>query len=203
VPWNGRAIVGTEYGAHLAGDAQAGVAAFLERARRAFPWAGLRDDDVVLVHRGRVPGRDERALVTRHRLIDHERAHGLPGLVTIVSAKFTTARAAAEEAVNVAVRRLQRPPVRCRTAETPLDAARPLAGDLATRARTALRDEMALHLDDAVRRRLDLGTAGPPASADVEEVGAVMAAELGWTAERLQAEMLLLWRSLAPPATAA
>jgi len=196
VPWNGRAIVGTDYGAP-------DPAVFLARARAAFPWAGLRDGDVALVHRGRVPGRGAHALITRHQVIDHERAHGVAGLVSIVSAKFTTARAAAEEAVDLALRRLRRPPVACRTATTPLPAARPLEGNLAERARAAARDEMALHLADAVQRRLDLGTAGPPAAADVAAVAEAMAAVLGWSAERRAAEEAAFARSLAPPSTPA
>ena len=132
-------------------------------------------------------------------MIDHRRAHGVPGLVSIVSAKFTTARAAAEEAVDLAFAQLGRPLVRSRTAVTALPAAGPLAGDLAAQARSAARDEMALHLDDALRRRLGLGAAGPPSTADVETVAAVLAAELGWSPERLHAEKAAFARHLAPP----
>ncbi len=39
---------------------------------------------------------------------------------------------------------------------------------------------MALTLSDAVLRRLDLGTAGPPAAVDLDAVTRTMAAELGW-----------------------
>ena len=63
-------------------------------------------------------------------------------------------------------------PSRCRTAETRLAKARRLAGPLDDRARVAVREEMALSLGDAVLRRLDLGTAGPPAAADLAVVGA-------------------------------
>jgi len=200
VPWNGRAMVGTEYGgAAEARDAPAWAAAFLARARQAFPWAELRDEDVALVHRGRVPGRSAHALMTRHRVIDHQAAHGVAGLVSIVSAKFTTARAAAEDAIDLALRHLGRAPVPCRTAVTALPSARPLAGDLAAQARAAVRDEMALHLADAVMRRLDLGTAGPPDHAALDAVAAALGAELGWSTQRLAEERTALLRSLAPP----
>jgi glycerol-3-phosphate dehydrogenase len=62
---------------------------------------------------------------------------------------------------------------------------------------------MALHLADAVLRRLDLGTAGAPAPPDVECVAAVMAAELGWSDERRRSETDALWRCLARPASGA
>jgi len=202
VPWRERAIVGTEYG-----DQQSAVSgrptdervgAFLAVARQAFPWAGLRDNDVALVHRGRVPGRGATDLVTRHRVLDHERAHGVRGFVSIVSAKYTTARAAAEEAVDLVLRRLGRAPVPCRSAVTPLAGARPLGGPLDAQARAAARDEMALHLEDAILRRLDLGTAGPPPAEQVEVVASAMAAELGWNDERRQAEARALWRCFGP-----
>jgi glycerol-3-phosphate dehydrogenase len=51
-----------------------------------------------------------------------------------------------------------------------------------------VRDEMALTLADALLRRLDLGTGGPPAEADLRVVEGVMAAELGWTEARRQQE---------------
>jgi glycerol-3-phosphate dehydrogenase len=51
-----------------------------------------------------------------------------------------------------------------------------------------VRDEMALTLADAVLRRLDLGTGGPPAASDLAEVTRVMATELGWDAKRVERE---------------
>jgi glycerol-3-phosphate dehydrogenase len=47
---------------------------------------------------------------------------------------------------------------------------------------------MARTLADAVLRRLDLGTVGPPAQGDLEEVAGVMAAEHGWDEARVAAE---------------
>ena len=113
---------------------------------------------------------------------------GLAGLVSLQGVKYTTARAVAERAVDLSLRRLGRPAVACRTADTVLRKARRLTGTLAERARLAAREEMALSLADAVLRRLDLGTGGRPAAADVAVVGAAMAAELGWDAARLRAE---------------
>jgi glycerol-3-phosphate dehydrogenase len=53
---------------------------------------------------------------------------------------------------------------------------------------------MALHLEDAVLRRLDLGTGGPPSAAEVAEVERVMATELGWDEARRRAERVFLGR---------
>jgi glycerol-3-phosphate dehydrogenase len=204
VPWAGRAIVGTEYwDARSTAPAPERVAAFLALAQRAFPWAGLRAQDVTLVHRGRVPGRSGSELVTRHRLIDHESEDGVGGLISIVSAKYTTARAAAEDAVDRVLRRLGRARVPSRSAVTPLPAARALAGPPEAQARAAAREEMALHLDDALLRRLDLGAAGPPPADAVAAVAAALAAELRWTEDQRQAEIRALGASLAHASPAA
>ena len=186
VPWRDRSIIGTDYGA-IETPAAEQAARFLDECARAFPWAGLTRDDVALVHRGLVPGTDATRLATRHLLVDHQ-ADGADGLVSIQGVKYTTARGVAEEAIDLVERRLGHPRVACRTAETPLAHARPLEGSLEERTRVAVRDEMACALADAVLRRLDLGTAGPPAQADVDEVARVMAVELGWSDARLAEE---------------
>jgi glycerol-3-phosphate dehydrogenase len=51
---------------------------------------------------------------------------------------------------------------------------------------------MALTLADAVLRRLDLGTAGLPAAAELAEVCGVMGRELGWDEGRTRAERAAL-----------
>jgi glycerol-3-phosphate dehydrogenase len=57
---------------------------------------------------------------------------------------------------------------------------------------------MALSLTDAALRRLDLGTAGPPAPDDVEAVAQAMAAERGWDAARIEREKAALGAAYAP-----
>jgi glycerol-3-phosphate dehydrogenase len=53
---------------------------------------------------------------------------------------------------------------------------------------------MARTLADAILRRLDLGTAGPPPPAEVAEVAQVLGLELGWDAGRARAEREALAR---------
>jgi len=190
VPWQGRAIVGTSYEA--ADSARSDPLAFLEEARRAFPWAGIAPADLALVHEGLVPGTgDGEGLETRGRVLDHER-RGLHGLVSIEAVKYTTARALAERAVDRAAARLGRPVAACRTATTPLARAGFLSGPLEERTLVAVREEMAETLCDAVLRRLEMGAAGPPAASELAVVGAAMARELGWDAAREQAERAAL-----------
>ena len=199
VPWRDGCIVGTGYEPSDEPSGDGGVQALLDEARRAFPWAGLERTDVSLVHRGLVPGRGGAAgLASRGRIVDHEAEEGLPGLVSIEPVKYTTARAVAARAVDLVVRRLGAPAAPCRTDVTALPRARSLSGPLAERARCAVRDEMALHLTDAVLRRLDLGTAGPPPPEVVEEVARAMASERGWDAARVAREKADLRRAYAP-----
>ena len=192
VPWQGLTLVGTSYESAAAPPSD--PMAFREEAGRAFPWAGLEAAPVTLVHEGLVPGTVGGELATRPRLRDHEREDGLAGLVTVQGVKYTTARAVAERVVDLVVRRLRLAERPCRTAITPLRRARPLAGTLEQRVSEAVRDEMALTLADAVLRRLDLGTAGPPPSADLDAVCRVMAAERGWGDGRQAAERATLAR---------
>jgi glycerol-3-phosphate dehydrogenase len=193
VPWNGRTLVGTDY----APPAQAGrPQAFLHTARRAFPWAGLSSDQVELVHRGLVPGRDGRALWSRHRLVDHAVTDGTFGLLSVVSVKLTTARGVAEAVVDRVLARLERRGAACRTAHTPLRQGGPETGDAEARASYAVRHEMALHLDDLVLRRLDLGTTGPPPSQALELALGVLASARGLTAEAVCAERSRLGEAL-------
>jgi glycerol-3-phosphate dehydrogenase len=199
VPWRDRCILGTGYEPAGALDASRLVEALLVEAARAFPWARIESSDVSLVHVGFVPGADgARGLLTRGRIVDHEAEDGVPDLCTVRSVKYTTARASAEAAIDLVSRRLTRTAARCRTAATVLPRARPLEGSLAERARLAARDEMALHLTDAILRRLDLGTMGPPAAADVETVAEAMASALGWDAARLAREKSALGAAYAP-----
>jgi glycerol-3-phosphate dehydrogenase len=78
------------------------------------------------------------------------------------------------------LRRLGRPKVASRTETVALHRAAPSTGSLEGSSRAAVREEMAVHLTDAVLRRLDLGTAGPPAADEVGTVLAVMASAHGW-----------------------
>jgi glycerol-3-phosphate dehydrogenase len=198
VPWQGTTLVGTDY--QPAEDRPRDAGEFLAEADRAFPWVGLAASKVALVHEGLVPGRGgAEGLATRPHLHDHEAEDGLGGLVSVQGVKLTTARAVAERAVDVVFRRLGRASPRCRTAVTPLPRARPLEGGLEERARRAVWEEMALGLSDAVLRRLDLGTAGPPSERDLDAVCGVLREELGWDEERERGERAALQTTYPPP----
>ena len=153
VPWRGRAIVGTWQAGALAlqedgPPTRQETDAFLAEANEAFPPLALDDSAVALVHWGLVPavqGRRGPDLLPASRLLWHRR-EGTAGAVTIVGAKYTTARATAERTVDGLARELG---IRIRASRTSLT---PLPG-----AGLADHEGMAL---DAARR---LGVALPPA----------------------------------------
>ena len=62
------------------------------------------------------------------------------------------------------------------------------SGVLAAEVVHAVREEMAVKLADVVRRRTELGSAEPPTDAALQTCAELMAAELGWDAERVEQE---------------
>lgn len=68
---------------------------------------------------------------------------------------------------------------------------RRIPGSWVTRAEfeVALGDESAIHLEDVVFRRTELGTLGHPGEAALEEAGALMAVRRVWSPERLRSEL--------------
>jgi glycerol-3-phosphate dehydrogenase len=133
-PWRGRAIIGTWHSS--AADAAATVDVTREEVDRVitdinatFPGLTLDREEVTLVHRGLVPAHADRTgavqMQSESRILDHA-SDGVTGLISIRGAKYTTARAVAESAIDLIERHLGRAPTRCRTAETPLPGAPPV-----------------------------------------------------------------------------
>jgi glycerol-3-phosphate dehydrogenase len=150
VPWGNVSIVGTSHEAHTgtADDLTVSgrdVERFLDAARRAFPKADLSVADVRLVHRGLLPmvsGHDSHVrLVKESRVVNHAQ-HGLRGLVSVFSVRYTTARQTAEQAVDAVFANLGHPtPPLCRTATTAL-----VGGDIA---------DIQRFLDEAEKRNIE------------------------------------------------
>ena len=125
-PWHGVSIVGTSHDpfdgrADSLRVRETDVSAFLREVNQAFPAAGLELDDVRLVHRGLLPAADSsgRLLLTQSVVRDH-RADGVPGLMSVLGVRYTTARGTAERATDAAFTILGRTPPACQTTETPL-----------------------------------------------------------------------------------
>ncbi len=260
VPWHGRALVGTSQSVETTDvpdltPTAAEVDAFLADVNHAFPALQLGRADVALVHRGLVPAATGRhgqpTLRSRSDVRDHA-ADGVPGALTVVGVKYTTARSVAARAVDRVEKMLGRPRTACRTETQALPGAgiadvEALAIENARRARLdldedvlraltrvygtrcpgviavagerrelaerltpgcavlkaeivhAVREEMAVSLADAVLRRTALAHTAAPGPDVVDAAAALMAGELGWTAERVESERAALHAALTVP----
>ena len=131
VPWRGGTLAGSSHRlAEQDGAVQAVTDDELDELLReinaVYPDAGVRRGDVTAILAGLLPleprgGQEDPALLTgRYQIRDHGREDGVPGLLSVVSVKYTTARRVAEEAVTRALRLLGRRVVPSRSAMEPL-----------------------------------------------------------------------------------
>jgi glycerol-3-phosphate dehydrogenase len=110
VPWQKRLAIGTWHGSEPCG-ADAGLVTaqelggFIDEINEAFPSLRLDLDDLTLVQRGIVPARVRggRVLLADRPLIREHRQDGVDGAITVIGVKYTTARAAAQHAVTLAL----------------------------------------------------------------------------------------------------
>jgi len=196
LPWQGRTLVGTSESAHEQRpddrEADGGeVAAFLAEVNETFRGLNLDAAEVTLVHRGIVPATTRNGRLTllgQSQIIDHAE-DGLAGVMSIVGVKYTTARAVAQQAVDLILQKLGRPAVRCRTAEMELPTAGINEEPPDDPIRRAIDGEMAQTLADVVIRRTGMGAAGYPGDRLVAEYGSRMQQILGWSADRTASEI--------------
>jgi len=127
VPWREKALFGTWESDRTCepGDCQASesdVASFVADLNQAFPNLELTLADITLVHQGIVPALvrgSKVALEGRDQIRDHA-AEGVEGIVSVPGTKYTAARAVAARVTDLALRKLQREAIACKTATTTL-----------------------------------------------------------------------------------
>ena len=191
-PWAGLTVIGT-HEAPLRGDGpDTAVTDFLDILNRACPDLALTPRDVLHVYDGMIPADvdDARGSAVRRRtagtLLDHA-SDGAPGLISVIGVKYTTARAIAARALDAAERHLSgggaSAKLRRRSLTEKLPQVAPATVDpddsaaLAARIECAMRQEMAMTLEDAVMRRTPLvemgalsGPDGPARLAHLKKV---------------------------------
>lgn len=163
-PWRGMTVVGTTHEPYDGEPDEAGVGdddieRFLAEVNSACPRAGLTRDDVRYCYWGLTPGEADEGGAKRARhgsLVDHDRADGIAGLVSVVGVKWTTARLSAEQALDLAERQLPGGHRPCQTAEEPLPGALP-PGELADVA-SELGKQPAFGAEDALELVEDFGS---------------------------------------------
>jgi glycerol-3-phosphate dehydrogenase len=193
LPWQGRSLIGTT-DTPFSGSpddvavSERDIAGFIAFINGHLPSARLARKDVQHFYAGLRPlvnaGRGTTYDASRRaELIDHGRDDGIAGLYSAIGGKWTTSRHLAEKAVNTAAAANGKTVRGCATTTAKLPAT-PQAHVL-----DAIREEMALTLDDVIMRRTKIGQFGHPGARVLEQVAGTMAAELGWSAERARAEI--------------
>jgi glycerol-3-phosphate dehydrogenase len=193
-------LLGTWYGVADGGDPgpalERGAETLLAEFNRACPGLGLAADDVAGRQWGRLPLKaglepgPSAALAERPRISGRNGARPA-NLLTVEAVKYTTARAVAQEVVDLLLVSLGLQPRVCRTAETPLIGAelgRALRPPLAERMLHAVREEMAVTLGDVVYRRTELGDPPGPDGDAVGRAAGIVGDALGWDDQRRLAE---------------
>jgi glycerol-3-phosphate dehydrogenase len=132
IPWRGRSLIGTTnvpFGGtpDAVGVSAGDVRTFVADINDALPGAQLAIEEVQFAFAGLYPLTEDviRPEVYQgtglYQLVDHAAAGGLGGFVSVLGAKYTTARRLAERAVDLALRKLGRAGMPCATRDTPLE----------------------------------------------------------------------------------
>ena len=246
IPWRGRSLIGTTNTPFNGTPDETrstveDVRDFLRDLAVTLPRADLTERDVLHAFAGLYPLTAHRIRpemyqgTGEYQIVDHGRLGHIDGVISVLGAKYTTARRLAELSVNLVVAKLGLDARPCQTARTPLmggeiedlrsfleqaerrfadrvppdvvrnlvqqygreiDAvvgtpsgppaapARLAAGRTAIEAEVgfAVRDEMAVQLDDVIFRRTGLGTLGHPGRDCLNRCATLMGNALGWTA---------------------
>jgi glycerol-3-phosphate dehydrogenase len=212
MPWNGYSLVGTR---HLRCDhrtrsvevTREQVLEFLTDLNSQLGEHRIGAAEVHGVFSGLLPeGRRGRgpdvALERAPQLVDHS-ADGLQGLFSLIGVKWTTARAVGERAAQLACRALGKAnrPLRPKALDTAhclarIDVDPALAGRvvpdqtvLFAHVVHAVREEMAVHLPDVVRRRTSLYLSEALDVSALTACATLMARELRWSRREINAEV--------------
>jgi len=131
VPWRNKTMIGTwhlpwKHSPDQFNMTEAVVAKFIAEINTAHPALNLSMDMVHHVTWGFLPvnRKDAHAIpvkLTRDGVVvDHQRKDGISGLVSVLGVKYTTARAVAEQAIDMAVEKLSLKTAKCQTQTRPV-----------------------------------------------------------------------------------
>ncbi len=136
VPWRNRSIVGPSHTPYR-GDAkdfkptEKDIQEFLDEVNKALEGANISRDEVSCFYGGLLPmsGYNEQSgdvTIEKHfKIYDHETENNLPGLLSLLSVKFTTARGVAQNAVDAVLSKLGKSRVKSKS-----DSTRLIGGDI-------------------------------------------------------------------------
>jgi glycerol-3-phosphate dehydrogenase len=200
VPWRGYVLVGTAQGTQEAAPGtratEADIDAFLSDANAAFPKLKVTRADVRLVQEGLVPAARRGGQLDLLPDFEVRQDAAQPSCISIVGAKYTTARLAAERAIDRAAKVLGQSGRRCRTAtaELPHAGIADVEGQLIETARELEADlplETQRHLGrwyaDAAADVLRFAHASPWGLSPLVSDSPVLAAEIAYARAHLMA----------------
>jgi len=197
VPWRDHSLLGTTDTAFTGSPdnvsvTEKDIADFLALINAHLPSARLRRDQIRHFYAGLRPlvddgGRNTYAASRRAELVDHGTEDGISDLFSAIGGKWTTSRHLAEKTVDVIVARLGKDARPCATATTNLLGTG--RAQAAPDVKRAIREEMALTLEDFVMRRTGIGQLGDPGAVVIEQVADTMADEHGWSETRKRTEI--------------
>jgi len=207
MPWGRFSLIGTKH-LHFHGNADTlradaqDVTDFLAEINPVLGPHQLRFDDVVAVKCGLLPEwgreRDGDVVLQKHgRIVDHAQEDGISGLMSIVGVKWTTARLVAQQAIQRICRQLKRPDALRAQAPWPdlrdrQTGGSPLVSDSSASESAfelAAREELAVHLADAVFRRTDLWLSRDLSYDILRRAAESMASSLGWSEQQIETEI--------------
>jgi glycerol-3-phosphate dehydrogenase len=210
MPWGQFSLIGTKHlrfhgGAEALRVERHEVVDFIREINPILGTHRLAERDVVAVKCGLLPeqagaSRIGDVVLQKHgRIVDHYREDGISGFMSIVGVKWTTSRLVAQQAVEQICINLQRRDLVRLEPRTQfrLDAGATMgdnslvADSVATEAQFAhaARNEMAVHLADAVMRRTDLGLSGHLEREVLRRAASSMARVHGWATDRTENEV--------------
>ena len=197
VPWQGGSIFGTLYVPYdpakdLLAATEGEISEFIRQINETGFFAPLAMSDVCRTHVGaQAAGGHSTEPATKTEIV-----RAAPGLWIVQGVKFTTAIETADEVADILAPRSARP------ADEPFPWREPPA-DLDQLVEQAVREEMAVRLEDVIMRRSRLGSFGLPERASLERCAAAMSRRLGWDARRREEEIASLLAAHAVPAARA
>ena len=200
IPWRDSSLLGTT-DCPFNGDPDSVAASsgeiqdFIRLVNLHLPAVRLGSADVRLSYAGLRALVDEGARNTygasrRAELIEFEKSAGLSGLMAVIGGKWTTARRIAQHAIDRVLQRLAVSARPCTTATRLLPNSE--GGNLTVQIVRAVREEMAVSLEDVVMRRTGIGQEGDPGPDAIDRAATIMAGECGWSEARRRAEMRLV-----------
>ena len=194
---------------------------FIHEINDAYPDAKLSTDDIIYCHQGLIPANDSKqheniTHLHHSKIIDHAKSDNINGLVSIISIKWTTARLIAEQATNLAIKKLSTKLTAtelaglksCQTRDTPLpNANSPVkdidlqssSAELSEFVQRAVTEEMTLSLNDLLLRRTDAVMQNLLSIQQIKTLSQQLANHRGWNTTEKQQQLEELQRCWLAP----